>query len=130
LKPLPDLKNLLRILEKKYKLAITTGSNSNIVNKFLTYHHLQNYFCTLTTGEQFKSSKPNPECYVMTLKKLKISPSEAIIVEDSYAGIMAGKKAGCKVFGLKNEYNVKQLKDSEHIFNNYKEMIKYFRSIE
>lgn len=66
----------------------------------------------------------------MTLKKLKIKPPEAIIIEDSQAGIMAGKKAGCRVFGLKNKYNIAQLKDSERIFKNYREMITYFESIE
>lgn len=126
LKPLPNLKNLLQLLNKKYTLAIATGSKSKIVNKFLEYHQLQKYFKIITTGEQFNSSKPNPECYIMTLQKLKINSSEAIIIEDSQAGIIAGKKAKCKVFGLKNKYNITQLKKADKIFNNYIQMIDYF----
>jgi len=129
LKPLPNIKNLLKTLKKKYSLGITTGSSSIIVKKFLEYHGLMEYFGVITTGEQFKSSKPDPECYILTLNKLNIKPSEAIIVEDSEAGITAGKKVGCKVFGLKNKYNLKQLKNADKTFNNYKEMLEYSKNL-
>jgi beta-phosphoglucomutase len=127
LKPLPNITVLLNVLKKKYSLGITTGSNSIIVRKFLKYHKLLKYFTVIITGEQFKSSKPDPECYNMALNQLSIKPSEAIIIEDSKAGISAGKKAGCKVFGLKNKHNAEQIKDADKAFNDYKEMSKYFK---
>ncbi len=124
---LSQIKELLYTLKKKYFLGITTGSNSKIVNKLLKNHKLEKYFKIIITGEQFKSSKPNPECYTLTLNKLNIKPSEAIIIEDSEAGIIAGKKAGCKVLGLKNKYNSKQIEKADKIFNNHKEISKYIK---
>jgi HAD superfamily hydrolase (TIGR01509 family) len=127
LKPLPNIKPLLKLLNLRYKIGLTTGSKSMVVNKFLEHNDLLKYFAIITTGEMFKSSKPYPECYLLTLKKLNIQSSEAIIIEDSKAGIMAGKNSGCKVFGLKNQYNSKQIKYADKVFNDYKEMLKYFK---
>jgi len=129
LKPLQYIKELLEQLSSKYKIGLTTGSESIVVNKFLDHNDLTKYFNVITTGEMFKSSKPDSECYKITLKKLDINPSETIIVEDSEAGISAGKNAGCKVFGLKNKYNSKQIKNADKVFNDYKEMLKHFREI-
>jgi HAD superfamily hydrolase (TIGR01509 family) len=127
LKPLLGIKKILEQLNSKYIIGLTTGSKSNVVKKFLQYHNIKRYFSVITTGEHFKSSKPDPECYLITLKELNIKPSETIIVEDSEAGIIAGKKAGCKVFGLKNKYNTAQLKKADKAFDNYKEMLIYFK---
>jgi len=129
LKPISGLKKLLILLSKKNKLAIGTGSSKDVVKTFLDKKGLTKYFDKIICSEDFDSSKPDPECYILTLKKLKVKPSEAIIIEDSEAGITAGKKIGCKVFGLKNEYNAKQLKNADKTFNNYKELSEYFKSL-
>jgi len=48
--------------------------------------------------------KPDPSCYLMGLGRIGLAgPNEnenVLVVEDSPAGIKAGKAAGCKVLGL------------------------------
>jgi len=119
---------LLKQLYKRYRLAITTGSPKEVVMPILKKNTIDKHFVVFVTGEQFNTSKPNPECYTLTLKKLRIKPSEAIIIEDSGAGITAGKSAGCKVFALKNRYNGAQITHADRIFNNHKEISSYFKT--
>ena len=65
----------------------------------------------LVTAEDVEHGKPDPTCYLMGLQKLKMEgrSSEILVVEDSPAGIRAGKKAGCKVLGLVTSHTVQQV---------------------
>lgn len=126
---MPGIEDLAKYLALHYQLAITTGSLREIAKKVLEHYHLSKYFRLIVAGEDFKTSKPDPECYLLTLKKLDLRPSEAIIIEDSEAGITAAKKAGCRVFALQNRYNKGQIIDADKIFKSHNEILNYFKSI-
>ena len=60
--------------------------------------------------------KPDPACYRMGLDKLGLGGSSAadvLVLEDSPAGIKAGKDAGCKVIGLVTSHTVEQVAAAE-----------------
>jgi glycerol 3-phosphatase-1 len=65
----------------------------------------------LVTAEDVLHGKPDPTCYLMGLEKLKMEgrANEILVVEDSPAGIRAGKAAGCKVLGLVTSHTVQQV---------------------
>lgn len=48
--------------------------------------------------------KPDPSCYVLGLDRIGLAGANenanVLVLEDSPAGIKAGKAAGCKVLGL------------------------------
>ncbi|KAI1774937.1 HAD-like protein [Hypoxylon cercidicola] len=57
----------------------------------------------LVTAESVANGKPDPTCYILGREKLGLSAGdspEVLVLEDSPAGIKAGKAAGCKVLGL------------------------------
>ena len=60
---------------------------------------LSDAFEFLTSGEQFRQSKPNPEIYLYTLELLGLPADVCCCIEDSVPGIAAGKAAGLTVFG-------------------------------
>jgi len=127
--PISGIKELLGFLKKKgYIIALTTGSEKNFVKKILKHNLIDSYFDLIISGESFKSSKPNPECYTLTLNKLGLSPSEAIIVEDSAAGIEAGKKSGCKVFAVMTYLNKRRLSKADKVFKSHKQVLSYLKS--
>ena len=54
-----------------------------------------------------------PECYLLGREKLELSAgSRVLCLEDSPAGIRAGKAASCKVVGLATTHSIAQLRDS------------------
>jgi HAD superfamily hydrolase (TIGR01509 family) len=54
----------------------------------------------IVTNQDVKNPKPNPEGYLKILSHFNISPTDAIIVEDSPKGIEAAILSGCKVIGV------------------------------
>ncbi|KHN96412.1 2-deoxyglucose-6-phosphate phosphatase [Metarhizium album ARSEF 1941] len=65
----------------------------------------------LVTAESVEKGKPDPTCYRMSLEKLGLQrrPGRVLVLEDSPAGIKAGKAAGCRVIGLTTSHTVEQV---------------------
>ena len=59
-------------------------------------HHFPGIFQKeyMVTAYDVKFGKPNPEPYLMGLKKVGIAPNEAVVVENAPLGIKAGVAAG------------------------------------
>ena len=59
-------------------------------------HHFPGIFQTeyMVTAYDVKFGKPNPEPYLMGLKKVGIAPNEAVVVENAPLGVKAGVAAG------------------------------------
>lgn len=71
----------------------------------------------LVTAESVESGKPDPACYLLGREKLglQLTEQEVLVVEDSPAGIKAGKAAGCKVIGLVTSHAVEQVLEADWV---------------
>jgi glycerol-1-phosphatase len=69
----------------------------------------------LVTAESVPNGKPDPACYVLGREKLGLldAGKEVLVLEDSPAGIKAGKAAGCKVVGVVTSHTVEQVVAAE-----------------
>lgn len=65
----------------------------------------------LVTAESVQEGKPHPACFLLGREKLGMGDREKniLVLEDSPAGIKAGKAAGCKVVGLVTSHTVEQV---------------------
>ncbi|KAH7328786.1 HAD-like domain-containing protein [Stachybotrys elegans] len=65
----------------------------------------------LVTAESVQNGKPDPTCYLMGREKLGLQDAskQVLVLEDSPAGIKAGKAAGCKVLGLVTSHTAEQV---------------------
>lgn len=125
---LEGLNELLEFLKnKEYALAVCTGSRRLRVKNILKQNGVLQYFKIIVSGEDFSSSKPDPECYEKTLQKLDLSADEVIIIEDSPAGITAGKNVGAKVFGLMTYLDEAELKEADRVFKSHVEILVYLK---
>ncbi|GMA52691.1 hypothetical protein GCM10025857_66490 [Alicyclobacillus contaminans] len=61
----------------------------------------------LISGEELQESKPHPEIYQISAKKLG---GIAMAVEDSFVGIASAKAAGLYTVALKQDYDIDQSK--------------------
>ena len=52
----------------------------------------------LGDDNSISAGKPSPEPYLKALKLLDVNPNKTWVVEDSYAGSLAGLKAGCNLY--------------------------------
>ncbi len=129
-KLIPGTMKLIRFLKsKKVKTAITTGSSRALVKSILKKNSAGQLFDLIVSGDEFNKSKPSPECYKATLKKLKLSPGKVIVIEDSVAGIKAAKAAGCKVIGITTYLPKRKLYSAkaDFVFRSNSDILGYFK---
>lgn len=125
----PNVKSFLDLLlQKKKTLAIVSSAPLWTVKAILKKFKLNNYFNVIITREDVTSHKPNPEAYILALSKLSKNSKEVLVFEDSFAGIMAAKKAGCDVIAIRHQFNKKNNLDIAinviSDFNNIKNEVK------
>jgi beta-phosphoglucomutase len=94
-----------------YKLAIVTGSVRSEAELVLKQAELDRYFEITISGDDIYESKPDPEGYLLAVKRLNelnpdlnLLPSECLAIEDTFAGIQAAKLAKIQVVAIANTY--------------------------
>lgn len=91
----PGIAELLQALKVNgYRIAIASSTRYEVVKRQIVDAHLFDYFDEIVCGDMITHSKPDPEIFLLACKKLQIKPEEAFVIEDSYNGIRAAKKAG------------------------------------
>jgi len=104
------IKEFLEDLSKKdYILAIATGLGpENEVINLLLKLDLKKYFKEVVTGDEVTKGKPDPQIYLITAQKIKVKPQDCLALEDAVNGVLSGKAAGMKVFGVNQDEKIKE----------------------
>ncbi len=93
---------LVRMLaEKDIKMAVASSQQPEYVNWAVEYFGFKSYFSVVLTGADVRGrSKPDPTIFLKTAEKLRVEPSDCLVLEDSVNGVLAGKGAGMKVIAV------------------------------
>jgi beta-phosphoglucomutase len=75
-------------------VALVTGSDQEEVLDIMGADAVHQYFDLVVTASDGLASKPSPAQYQKALKHFGLSPSEALVFEDSHAGIESAMQAG------------------------------------
>lgn len=107
---IPGARDLLDSIQRdNVPWAIVTSGTSPLVGGWLNVLKLP-IPDHLVVAEDVENGKPDPSCYVMGREKLGLNgTAEILVLEDSPAGIKAGKEAGCKVLGVVTSHTVAQV---------------------
>jgi len=77
----------------------------------------------MTTGEEVKHKKPDPEIFLLTAQKLGIDPENCLVIEDTEAGIKAAKDAGMSVMAIaRDNKHAKLLEKARKVIYDYGEL--------
>jgi len=113
-------------LKKLYKrgiaLALVTGTARHELHKILP-DFLYNLFSVIVTGSDVKKGKPKPEPYLVALKKLKMRPKDALVIENAPFGIRSAKGARLTCLALETSLSKKYLKEADFVFSSFKKLI-------
>jgi beta-phosphoglucomutase len=98
------VRDLIMNLGGDCKKAVVSGSARKDVEILLgkSLGKEKNVFDTLITAEDSEQGKPDPSSFMAALDKIKISPSEALIVENAPLGVEAANKAGIQCIVVLN----------------------------
>lgn len=97
----PLKKGLIELLEylkaNNYKTIVATSSHRNRVDHILELADIEKYFDDSICGDEVQNGKPNPEVFLKSCEKLGVQPNEALVLEDSEAGIQAAHSGNIRV---------------------------------
>lgn len=72
---------------------------------------------------QIKSWKPDPGIFLHAASEMGFNVEDCIVVEDSKAGVIAGKSGGFTVYGLANDNNKTDLiEEGAIVFENFEQL--------
>lgn len=104
--------------------AIVTSSNQQkMANVYQCHPEFETLFDVIYTSEDFKRSKPEPDCYLTAAAHFSVSHNQCIVFEDSINGLKAGKAAQMKVCGLATTNSIETVKPlSDMVIKDFVEM--------
>jgi len=88
--------------EKNIRATIGSSSRRTFVEAVVDYLKLHEAMEGSTTGDEVVNCKPSPDIFLLAAKKLGVDPAKCLVIEDSQAGVCAGKAAGMYVVGYDN----------------------------
>ncbi len=118
-KPMPGARALTqRFYELGVPQAIATSSAEITFNmKTQKYQDWLAMFHTIVLGSdpEVKHSKPAPDSFAIAAKRLGANPADCLVLEDSPAGVKAGKAAGMSVVAVPAAHMERQLYDEADV---------------
>ena len=94
LQPLPGVDVFLRWARPCYKLAMVTSGSRGTVGLALEKLGYTGWFDPLICAEDVVKAKPAPEGFLLALQLAGVSAGDALVFEDSDAGLQAAAHAG------------------------------------
>ena len=109
------------VRSKGIKTAVVTSSNlEKMLNVYNKHPEFKGYFDEILTSEDFKESKPSPDCYLKAAARFGVSPKECIVFEDSFNGLRSGIASGARVIGLATTNPVAEIEPyTKEVISNY-----------
>lgn len=80
------------------RIAIGSSTAHDVVEMELRDAGLLQYFDALACGDMVEHSKPEPDVFLLAAEMLQESIADCIIIEDSFNGVIAARRAGATVF--------------------------------
>jgi len=126
-----EIKEILKFLKNKYKIAVASNSEKKFVLKVLKITGIYDFFDLIITRDDVKNPKPFPDIYIEVSKKLKIPVENMIAFEDSETGILSAKSSGIFCIAIPATQTLEKLKNADIIIDkinldNVKRVIKIF----
>ena len=94
---------LLTLRERGVPLAVATSATEAVFRPALRRHGIHDLFDVICTSEEAGYGKTRPDVFLLTAKKLGVSPHDCIVFEDILAAIKSAKSVGMTVYGVYDE---------------------------
>ena len=115
---LPRVEEVLQFLKTNNQYVVL-GSASKNARPILEKVNILHYFDALVDGNDVTDAKPDPEVFLQGANQVQVAYKDAIVFEDSVAGIQAANVAGMTSVGI-GEKEV--LHESDFCFRDFTEM--------
>ncbi|MEY9871473.1 sugar-phosphatase [Streptacidiphilus sp. MAP12-33] len=104
---LPGAEDLLSALPRDRWAVVTATSRALALRRFST---LGLTVPMLVGAEDVRRGHPDPEAFLTAAERLKVTPARCLVVEDTPAGLEAGRAAGMHTLALATSHAPEELK--------------------
>ncbi len=123
LKPVEGLISFLNEM-KAAGIPMVVGTSAPYENAdfILSGLEIKDYFAAILSSSDVTVGKPHPEIYLKAAAAINLSPEYCIVLEDSLAGVKAGKSAGAKVLGITTTHLPSELAACDIVITDFKDL--------
>lgn len=108
----PGLEDLIfQLRAAQVTMGVVSGARRAEIEIVLQRLNIAQHFAVIVAGDEILTSKPEPDGYLLAVERLNqqfpglaLQPYECLVIEDSFPGIAAAKRAGMAVVGIANTY--------------------------
>lgn len=114
----PGVKELIdgMAADRDWRLGLATGSGRERSRATIKKAGLDAaVFAVWLTGDDIKNAKPDPEIYLRAASRLRLFPTQCVVIEDSVAGVAAAKAAHMRCIAVTNTYPGEALRAADRI---------------
>jgi len=112
------------------QLAVVTGASASGVRATFKAYGFDQQFSLIVSNEDVQRSKPAPDCYLLAMRKLGLSPAECIAIEDTQPGLQAAQSAGLRCLVVPSEMSKHQdFRHATAVCNEMSEAIDLVRNL-
>ena len=97
IRPIPSGIAALRRAAARGPVAVASGSPREVIDTVLETLNLSTVVREFVSCDEVAAGKPLPDVYLEACRRIGITPSKSLAIEDSLAGARAGKAAGMTV---------------------------------
>ena len=123
----PGARSLLRLLRReRIILALVTGTSRRELRQILPAY-LRAQFAVIVTGNDVRNGKPDPEPYLLALRRLGISARDAVVIENAPFGIRSARAAGLKCLAIATSLPLQYLTQAQAAFQSMNDLKRSLR---
>jgi beta-phosphoglucomutase len=125
----PGAADFVRSCARRFPLIVATGTLRVEAELILKRAGVRELFVDIIAAEDVEHGKPAPDGFEKALGRLgflmrlrpALLPSECLVIEDTVAGVEAGRRAGMRVLALCHSVRPEALKGAEIVRNSLAE---------
>ncbi|WP_330375434.1 HAD family phosphatase [Inediibacterium massiliense] len=110
---------LLELRNNGIKIGIGTSNDKELVQLVLEKNNIIDFFQSIRTGCEVQKGKPHPDVFLKVADDLGVEPKNCLVFEDTYAGVLAAKRAGMKVFAIADESSFAYKQDISNLADHF-----------
>jgi HAD superfamily hydrolase (TIGR01509 family) len=123
IKSFPGVVALLTALKKgNFKLGLVSSAPMENIDLALSELDLARTFDCIVSGQDVSESKPGPQIYLLAAEKLRTTPSDCVVIEDSPLGVKAAKTAGMRCLAVTNTHRRESLREADTVVDSLEDV--------
>ena len=123
IRPFPGALPLLQGLRARgWLLALATSTERPRMGERLANTGILELFDATVTGDEVVRGKPAPDIFLLAAERVGARPDRCWVVEDSVAGVEAGRAGGMRVAAVTGTFEADALTAADHVVGDLAEL--------